>query len=67
MARKQRVTLKKLWDAIRKQCVECMGGQRKLIDGCTAPKCPLYDYRNGWYSNTDTPPESHKPASGRGF
>jgi len=46
---KGRVTISKstLWKAIRKQCIECMGGQIGLIDGCTSPKCSLFSFRMG--------------------
>ena len=33
--------------AIRAQCIECMGNQPFLIEGCTSPKCSLYPYRSG--------------------
>ena len=33
-------------DAIRVHCIMCMGWQESLVDGCTAPTCPLYPYRN---------------------
>ncbi len=33
--------------AIRAHCVMCMGWQGGLVDGCTAPDCPLYPNRNG--------------------
>lgn len=32
---------------IRLQCVECMGFQPSLVDGCTAPGCHLYPFRHG--------------------
>jgi hypothetical protein len=36
-------------EAIRKFCVECMGGNvnRKYVKACTAPDCPLFPYRLG--------------------
>ena len=49
---KQRVTLKKLWTAVRKQCMECMGGQPGLVEDCTSPKCSLYPYRFGYSSRS---------------
>lgn len=33
--------------AIRKFCVECMGGNRVEVKACTSPKCPLYAFRMG--------------------
>lgn len=33
--------------AIRKQCVEYMGNQHSLVEGCTSPKCSLFPYRMG--------------------
>jgi hypothetical protein len=32
-------------EAIKWFCFECMGFQRSLISGCTAPKCALYPFR----------------------
>jgi len=32
-------------DAIRFQCIECMGYQEGLVEGCTDPHCALYPYR----------------------
>lgn len=40
-------SFKKLEMAIRMQCIECFGGKRSDVDGCTSPKCSLYTYRNG--------------------
>ena len=33
--------------AIKKHCIECMGGVKKEVARCTAPKCPLFNYRDG--------------------
>lgn len=39
--------------AIREHCIECMGGRKtgqdysKLIDGCPALDCALYEFRLG--------------------
>lgn len=33
--------------AIKEYCIDCMGGQQRLVKGCTAPNCPLYPYRTG--------------------
>lgn len=41
------MTKKQLLKAIRRQCVECMGNQPSLIEGCTSPKCSLYPMRMG--------------------
>jgi hypothetical protein len=31
--------------AIKAFCLECIGYERKEITNCTAPLCPLYEYR----------------------
>ena len=33
--------------AIRNHCIECMGGEKTAVAGCTAPKCWLYPWRTG--------------------
>lgn len=33
--------------AIRKNCIECMGGQAYEVPKCTSPKCPLFALRSG--------------------
>ena len=33
--------------AIKAFCIECMGHQAHMVKDCTAPKCPLYEYRMG--------------------
>lgn len=33
--------------AIKEYCIDCMGGQPRLVKGCTALNCPLYPYRTG--------------------
>jgi len=33
--------------AIKKHCIECMGGVKKEVARCTAPKCALFNYRDG--------------------
>lgn len=33
--------------AIKMMCIECMGGEKREVPHCTAPNCPLYDYRLG--------------------
>lgn len=30
---------------IRKHCLECMGGSRRLVKWCSSTKCPLHPYR----------------------
>lgn len=48
MAKKQkRGKIKSAIKAIRAFCVHCMGNQAKLVAGCTAPECPLFDFRQG--------------------
>ena len=37
----------KLSQAIRKQCIECFGGQRNEVEFCTSPKCNIYPFRRG--------------------
>ena len=32
-------------EAIRKFCLECMGGSAYEVRLCTAPACPLFRYR----------------------
>lgn len=31
--------------AIRAHCLECVGWSPREVDRCTAPACPLYEYR----------------------
>lgn len=38
--------------AIKVFCIDCLGGQPKLVKGCTSKNCPLYPYRTG--HNTDS-------------
>ena len=33
--------------AIRRHCIECMGGQVYEVKHCTSPECNLYPYRMG--------------------
>lgn len=37
--------------AIKAFCVDCLGGQPKLVKGCTSKNCPLYPYRTGHNTN----------------
>jgi hypothetical protein len=37
---------------IHKFCVDCLGGQPKLVKGCTSKNCPLYPYRTGHNTNS---------------
>ena len=34
-------------DAIKDFCMECCGYQRDEVKTCSAPMCPLYDFRFG--------------------
>lgn len=34
-------------DAIKDFCMECCGYQRDEVKTCSAPMCPLYDFRLG--------------------
>ena len=38
---------------IRKQCILCMGGSRRLVKECSTINCPLYPYREGTNPNRD--------------
>ena len=38
--------------AIKTFCVDCLGGQPKLVKGCTSKNCPLYPYRTGHNTNS---------------
>lgn len=31
--------------AIRAKCLDCSGGSRKMVKGCTVRDCPLWVYR----------------------
>ena len=42
-----RVSKAKLWQAIRKNCIECFGGQMMSVKDCSSPKCQLFPYRMG--------------------
>ena len=44
---KESATFKQLNMAIKKQCVECFGGVKGEVLGCTSPGCSLYPYRMG--------------------
>ena len=37
---------------IHKFCVDCLGGQPRLVKDCTAKNCPLYPYRTGHNTNS---------------
>lgn len=37
---------------IHKFCIDCMGGQSRLVKDCTAKNCPLYLYRTGHNTNS---------------
>lgn len=38
--------------AIKAFCVDCLGGQPRLVKDCTAKNCPLYPYRTGHNTNS---------------
>lgn len=42
--------------AIRAQCLECVGWQRKYVKLCTSVECPLYPYRA--YCDPQNPSEA---------
>lgn len=50
--------------AIRKHCLECMGWQYSLIEGCTSPLCCLYPYRMGNNPSIDGSSKSGKVPAG---
>jgi len=41
------MTKAKILKQIRMFCLDCMGGNRQEVLSCTAPKCALYDFRQG--------------------
>lgn len=38
--------------AIKAFCVDCLGGQPKLVKGCISKNCPLWPYRTGHNTNS---------------
>ena len=38
--------------AIKAFCIDCLGGQPRLVKACTAKNCPLYPYRTGHNTNS---------------
>jgi len=48
--------------AIRRQCLECMGFQQAEVPRCTAPNCPLFPFRMG-NAHKDVSPEQRKRMS----
>lgn len=38
--------------AIKAFCIDCLGGQPKLVKGCTSKNCPLWLYRTGHNTNS---------------
>lgn len=38
--------------AIKAFCIDCLGGQPKLVKGCTSKNCPLWPYRTGHNTNS---------------
>lgn len=50
--------------AIKAFCVDCLGGQPRLVKDCTAKNCPLYPYRTGHNTNSKrTMTEEQKQAA----
>ena len=39
--------------AIRKFCLQCMGGSANEVRLCTTPNCPLFRYRLGHEEKTE--------------
>ena len=33
--------------AIKEFCMECCGGDRNMVKSCSAPQCPLFEFRFG--------------------
>lgn len=33
--------------AIKEKCIDCMGGQQRLVKDCPCQNCPLFEYRSG--------------------
>lgn len=56
---KRRVKKKDLADAIDNMCKACIwdknapGSWRKQVEGCTSPKCPLFDLRAKTYTHVE--------------
>lgn len=40
-------TVRELWVAIRKKCIDCSGSQPKEVRLCTVKSCELWPYRMG--------------------
>ena len=41
--------------AIKLQCIECMGFQKSLVKDCSDQQCPLWPFRKGYgQEHTDT-------------
>lgn len=38
--------------AIKAFCIDCMGGQPRLVKECTSKSCPLYSYKTGHNTNS---------------
>jgi hypothetical protein len=36
--------------AIRRNCVDCMGGSFSAVDECTTETCPLYGFKSGKFA-----------------
>lgn len=41
------MTKAKILKVIRAFCIECMGGSMTEVENCTAPRCPLFEFRRG--------------------
>jgi len=41
------MTVRELWNAIRKKCLDCVGEQPKEVRLCTSLKCSNWPYRMG--------------------
>ena len=40
------VTVEALLKVMRRYCLRCCGGVKKLVKTCTSTDCPLHPYRN---------------------
>jgi hypothetical protein len=47
MNERKMITIRKLLKAIRKNCLECSGGEIRGVEECPMRSCFLYPYRMG--------------------
>lgn len=46
MSKNQNLNLDTVLIAVRKYCFNCSGWDRKLVERCNIPDCPLYPFRS---------------------